>query len=127
MTSIVLIMHRKAIVQELISKLQDTTDRPRIYESNYYHAIDSIRSYGGKVALIEVAESGFYNMTYCLRLCQQIREEVPGCKLLMMCPDQDERIVKEVIQTKGKGLINDFVFYDVTLDYLISKLKSILR
>ena len=43
----------------------------------------------------------------------------------MMCDEQDEHSAKELIKAKGKNQIDDFVFYDVTNDYLASKLISI--
>lgn len=42
-----------------------------------------------------------------------------------MCPEQDEKSIKQVVDAKGKKQIDDFVFYDVTTDYLASKLLSI--
>ncbi|HHX62565.1 MAG TPA: hypothetical protein GX707_17910 [Epulopiscium sp.] len=125
MPIIILMMHRKAIMQGLINKLQDSPDIRLVYQSNYHSANVVIRSCNAKTALIEVAESGNYNTSYCLRLCRQIRKYTPECKLLMMCPEQDEKGVKQVIDAKGKGLIDDFVFYDVTIDYLASKLISL--
>lgn len=111
-------MHRKVIMQGLMNKFQDCPDIRLIYESNDHHASDLISCKDTKVILIEAAESGYYDTTYCLTLCQQIRKRNPKCKLLMMCPEQDEESVKQVIDVKGKGLIDDFVFYDVTIDYL---------
>lgn len=42
-----------------------------------------------------------------------------------MCPEQDEKIIKQVVDAKRQKQIDDFVFYDVTIDYLASKLTSI--
>lgn len=42
-----------------------------------------------------------------------------------MCSDQDEKTIEQVIDAMGKNYIDDFVFFDVTIDYLASKLKSI--
>lgn len=56
---------------------------------------------------------------------KKLREHSPECKLLVMCPEQDEKSIKQVVDSKGKKQIDDFVFYDVTTDYLASKLLSI--
>ena len=46
------------------------------------------------------------------------------CMLLLMCPEQDENSITRVVEAKRKKRIDDFVFYDVTIEYLISKLIS---
>ncbi|NLB51407.1 MAG: hypothetical protein GX808_00500 [Syntrophomonadaceae bacterium] len=125
MPNIMLVMHRKAIAQGLMAKLQKNADIKLIYEPNYDKAQINIDSNNAKVALIEASESGPYNMGYCLILCNEIRKNTPDCKLLLMCSEQDEKSVKLVIEAKGKKKIDDFVFYDVTIDYLASKLMSI--
>jgi hypothetical protein len=118
-------MHRKAIVQGLMDRLRDSPDVRLIDELDYQNANKAIRRYGAKGALIEAAESGQYGMIYCLTLCKQLRKQTPECKLLLMCPEQDEQSVKLVVDAKWEKQIDDFVFYDVTLDYLASKLISI--
>lgn len=125
MPTIMLIMHRKAIMQGLKDNLRNSPDICLIYEHDYNNANDAIRSYDADVALIEAAESGPFDITYCLTLCKWIRDHIPRCKLLLMCLEQDEYSVKLVVDAKAKKQIDDFVFYDVTIDYLASKLISI--
>ena len=118
-------MNRKAIAQEFMTKLEHISDINITYENNYDKAIAAISSNGSKVALIEVAESGQYNLSYCLKLCTELKIEMPSCKLLLMCSENDEDIVKQVINSKGLKVIDDFIFYDVSINYLESKLRSI--
>ena len=125
MLDMVLIMHRKAIAQELMAKLKGNKDISLIYEPDYSRAMIAIADCNAKAALIEAAEAGLYGMDYCLTLCKKIREEKPYCKLFLMCSEQDEGSIKQVVGAKGHKLIDDFVFYDVTIDYLASKLISI--
>lgn len=125
MPNLLLVVHRRAIVQDLIDKLQKNSGISLVYEANFSHAETAAVLHDAEVVLIEVAESGMHNLDYCLKLCQEIRGLVPECKLIIMCSEQDEESVKRVIKAKWEGKIDDFVFYDVTMDYLISKLKSI--
>ncbi len=125
MLIIILIMQRKAVVKGLMDKLGDSSDVHLIYEPDYPHADFAIRNCDVKGALIEAAESGPYDTVYCLTLCKQLRKQAPGCKLLLMCPEQDENSIKLVVAAKWEKQIDDFVFYDVTIDYLASKLISI--
>lgn len=125
MSITILIMHREGIVQGLKNKLNDPLGVFLIHEPEYSNANKIIHKFSAKVALVEVIESGQYNMDYCLALCRQLRKDNPQCKLLLMCSEQNEHSVNRVIEAKGKKEIDDFVFYDVTMDYLASKLKSI--
>jgi hypothetical protein len=70
--------------------------------------------------LIEIAETGKYDAGYCLSLCVRVR--APGRKLFLLCPEQDETSVSAVIRAKRQGLIEDFMFYSASVDYLVSKL-----
>ena len=125
MPNVLLVVHRRAIVQALIDKLQKNSGISLVYEANSSHAETAAVLHNAEVVLIEVAESGMHNLDYCLNLCQEIRGLVPECKLIIMCSEQDEESVKRVIKAKWEGKIDDFVFYDGTMDYLVSKLKSI--
>lgn len=118
-------MHRRAIAESLLLKFRGSQDICLIYEPNHNIANIIIHNYDAKAALIEATESGPYGMNYCLALCKKIRKQTPGCKLILMCSEQDEENVRQVVNAKGKKLIDDFVFYDVTIDYLVSKLMSI--
>ena len=125
MANIMLFMQRKVIVEALMMKARDYPEIKLIYESNYPNASLAIASHHAKVALIEVAELNFYNVDYCLALCKKLREQAPECKLVLMCPEQDEKSVQQVVEAKGNKFIDDFIFYDVTMDYLLSKLRSL--
>jgi len=122
MQTIVLIMRRKAIAQGLAQSLGGG---PRvILEPSHRYAQARIRAGGADIALVEIAESGSHGAAKCLALCDRLREDAPQCKLLLMCPEQDQDSVARAIEAKCRGRIDDFVFYDVTTDYLVSKLLS---
>lgn len=127
MPIIMLIMYRNAIVQGLMNKLQGNPDIHMIYEPDYDHAHIAARNSDANVVLIEATESGHYDMAYCLALSNWLRKHIPKCKILLMCSEQDEKSVKEVVAAKWARQIDDFVFYDVTIDYLASKIISICK
>ncbi|MDY0235960.1 MAG: hypothetical protein RBR71_08020 [Gudongella sp.] len=125
MRIVVMVMKRKPIAQGFINNLEGSSDINLVYEPYYHKTIATIKEYNANVALIEVAEAGPYDIEYCLVLCKELREKAPSCKLILMCSDQDEETIKLVVEAKGKKEIDDFVFFDVTIDYLTSKLISI--
>lgn len=121
MWTIALLMQRMPIAQGLIKKLE----RPDIrlfYESDYTKADTLVHKNDADIALIEIAETGRYDAEYCLSLCSRLHERNQSCKLLMMCPEQDESSIAAAIRGKQEGIIVDFVFYDASVNYLASKL-----
>ena len=124
MQTIALIMRRKAVAQGLMQTLQEQPDFHVCFEPDYAGADVAIRSHGAKAALIEVAESGEYNVEHCLALCTWLRKETPSCKLILMCSEQDKCCISEVVAAKKDGRIDEFVFYDTSVEYLATKLMS---
>jgi len=115
-------MRRKSVAQGLAQTLGDGLRV--IVEPSHRRAQARVRAGGADIALVEVAESGGHGIAECLALCACLREGVPQCKLLLMCPEQDRDSVAQAIAAKWQGRIDDFVFYDATTDYLVSKLLS---
>ena len=124
MQTIVLVMRRKPIAQSLVGRLQDNPDAQIIHAPDYDNSEAIIFNSKANVVLIEAAESDDYGIAYCLELCERLQKDAPKCMLLLMCPEQDENSITRVVEAKRKKRIDDFVFYDVTIEYLISKLMS---
>lgn len=125
MQSVLLVMKRRAVAQGVMLKLHGDPELNLTYEPDYARADTSVCAGGAQVALIEVAESGEPGIADCLRLCGRIRRSTPRCKLLLMCPEQDKASVGRAVRAKREGEIDDFIFYDASIDYLASKLSSL--
>ena len=122
---VLLIMRRASLAQGLMVKVQDTPGIQLCYEPDYANADVAIRSHLATGALLEVAEDGAQDIGYCLALCAWLREVTPHCRLMLMCPEGQTETVHRAIEAKRKGEIDDFVFYDVSLDYLAASLQSL--
>ncbi len=125
MKNIVLVIHRKPIAQRLLHELRDKLDINLIYEAEYEDAILDIYIHNAKLLLIEAMETGYYDLDYCLKLCISLRKEMPSCKIILMCSEQNTDNIQKVIRAKEEDQIHDFVFYDTTIEYLASKLISL--
>ena len=68
---------------------------------------------------------GDHGIDFCLALCAWLREVTPHCRLMLMCPEGQPEAVSRAIEAKRRGEIDDFVFYDVSLDYLAASLQSL--
>ena len=102
--TVLLIMRRASLAQGLMAKVQDAPGLQLCYEPDYANADVAIRSHLATGALLEVAEDGAQDIGFCLALCAWLRE---------------------AIEAKRRGEIDDFVFYDVSLDYLAACLQSL--
>ncbi len=126
MQTVVLVMGRRPIAQGLMAKLWGHQGLRLIHEPDFDRAGVAICCHYADIALIEIVESGKYDVSHCLALCVALRKQAPRCKLLLSCPEQDRASVMKVVAAKRDGCIDDFVFYDSTTDYLVSKLLSLL-
>ena len=125
MRTILLITPRQPIAQILTQRLRDAPFIRFVHEPDYSRFDSGLSSYGADTALIEAQESGEYGIAYCLSLCDRLRIETPGCRVLLLCPEQDAAGVSAAINAKRAGRIDDFLFCDATTDYLTSKLLAV--
>ncbi|NLZ71518.1 MAG: hypothetical protein GX909_03320 [Clostridiaceae bacterium] len=122
MQTIVLIMQRTSVAQGLLALLRKEHDVELYHEDDYNHANAAIRVYRAHSVLIEVSENGECNADYCLSICDNIKKEMPNCKVLLMCPEKNKKCIGQVVAAKQSGRIDNFVFYDASLRYLSSML-----
>ena len=115
-------MLRQPVAQGLIIKLRSDTGVLAIHEPDYPKAVSAAETNNADAILIEITESGEYDATYCLELCNRVRAKSPGCRILLLCPEQDEPSVLAAVEAVRAGRIDDFLFYDASTDYIISKL-----
>jgi len=127
MSAIVLIMWRRAIAESLLAKLDTEPFLRLCYEPDYTRADICVKKNNAKVALIEAAETGVHDVARCLEICAVMRKEAENCKLILMCPDQDEEAVAQTVNAMQEGRIDDFVFYEASFDYLSSKIMTMLN
>ena len=125
MKNVLLIMTRASLAQGLLRKGAEVSDMELFYERNYEKSIDSVKARSAETVLLEISESGAQDTAYCLSLCESMKREVPFCRILLMCPESDPDSVRKTIGAKRSGRIDDFVFYDASMDYLITVLRAL--
>ena len=123
--TVLLIMQRASLAQGLMAKVRDAPGVQLCYEPDYANADVAIRTHLAAGALLEVSEDGTHDIGFCLALCAWLRQVTPGCRLMLMCPENQAEAVHRAIEAKRRGQIDDFVFYDVSLDYLAASLQSL--
>jgi len=77
------------------------------------------------VAVVDVADRTAEAFDAALALCGTLRAEVPDCRLVLMLSQEDAAGQKRAIEAKRNAEVDDFIFHDATLDYLLAKLVAI--
>lgn len=57
---------------------------------------------------------------------QNLNSALPDCKILLLVSQKHILRQKTAIQAKEKKLVQDYVFYDVSLQYLSAKITSLI-
>ena len=55
---------------------------------------------------------------------KEIIKVLPGCLILLLVSQDDKENKEIAVQAKIKKLVDEYIFYDSSLKYLIAKLKS---
>ena len=122
---VMLVLCRKVISELLIEAIKSRTgmDAFGLYEFKQAKGMALARQ--PKIALVEIPENRGYPVRDALDACGDIKEASPGCKIILICPENDEESVAACIEAVREGEINDYLFYDLSVDYLVSKLISL--
>lgn len=73
------------------------------------------------IAVINLVCCSDHDNDAALTLCTNLRRQLPFCKILMLVA-QENKIGKHLaMDAKVHENIDDFIFYDTSLDYLITK------
>lgn len=125
MKKILLVMYRKVLAEALVSDLRANTAFSLRVEYRYESAPISADVFQPDVVLMEIPESGKNTPEKCLLLCDALRKKQPACKTLLLTPEGNEEACSLTIQAAREGRISDFVYYDTSIRYLISKLEAL--
>ena len=120
-------MYRQIISDGMKSAL---TKRPEIQvyaEHIYENAIHAVNTYKPDAVMLEIPESKAMLPENYLQILDEIRKVYPRCKFMLMCPDSSEVSKRAMVEAMCAGRIDDYVFYNVTMDYLLSKLDTLSR
>jgi DNA-binding NarL/FixJ family response regulator len=120
-----LMLCRRVIADLLISAIEKQDGVEAFGEYIYKNAMIAAISRKPDIALVEIPEQYGCPADDTLIVSEKIMEASPGCKIVMLCPERDEASVNACIEAKKTGKIEDFLFYDSSVDYLVSKLASL--
>ena len=125
MKSVVLLLHRQPVAQE-IKRLLGTDPYVTIhYTPDPTEARERVRADGANVVVMEAPTETDEGIERCLKFCRSLRDSSPAVKLLLICPEQSRDLIREAVRAKKDGQIDDFLFCDSSVEYIAAKLSSL--
>ena len=125
---VLLVMRRRILSDALIVKVSNDPEFTIIAEQNYAIAMLTAEVHSPDISLIEIPESGpWKSAVKCLAVCDAIRKQIPACKQVILCNENDVDSCRAVIRAKQEHRIDDFLFYDNSMNYLLSKIVALVE
>jgi len=122
---VMLLLCRRVIADLLIKSIgrKDSVRAFGVYD--YKNAANTAASRKPDIALVEIPEKQGTPALDTLEICDGIKSASPECKIVLLCPEQDRESVAACVEAKKQGRVEDFLFYDSGVDYLVSKLEAL--
>ena len=123
---VMLVLCRKVIAQLIVEAIEKRSGTTVFAEYDYSNVGTIAAVHKPDIALIEIPERRGTPALDILDVCAEINKAVPGCKIMLLCPDKDKGSIDVCVKAKKKSQIEDFMFYEAGVEYLASKLEAML-
>ncbi len=90
---------------------------------NYLQAAACVDIFHADVVILDIVDQE--NMDEAIEICQTFRQDEQNVKILLLVRPEQAAVRKVAVETKNNGLVDDFVFYDSSLTYLLAKLEAL--
>ena len=121
MTKVLFMMYRMIMADAMKQSLSGQFQM--FVSKEYKNIVAAVLTFTPDITLVEIPESDAMHPEKYLQMCVEVRKEAPNCKLLLMCPEHNSESIKAVVDAMRSGKIDDYVFYDASMEYLKSKLE----
>ncbi|MDR0490884.1 MAG: hypothetical protein LBH28_06540 [Oscillospiraceae bacterium] len=123
---VMLLMCRRAIAGQLADAIGKRKYMEAHCAYDYRRAGSFAEIRRPNIALVEIPEKFGYPAVETLDICGEIKIASPGCKVILLCPVHDKESVYICTEAKKQGEIEDFLFYNSSVENLVTKLESLL-
>lgn len=122
---VLLIMQRKILSDSLIEYAKSKALFDMQAEQSYATAALTAEAYVPAIVMLEIPESGpWKSAEKCLTICDMMKRQSASCKCIILCPEGNSDSCAAVITAKIENRIDDFLYYEASINYLFSKLES---
>lgn len=89
----------------------------------YSQAIVGADVFHADVVLLDVADQ--VDMKRALEICQSLRQNSQTTKILLLVRPEQAAVRAQAVDAKNADQVDNFVFYDSSLSYLLAKLAAL--
>lgn len=98
----------------------------RIAVDKRKRAVSACMACNADIVLMEVTQAVHTTLEARLNEGKQIRQMVPGCKIVLLCDENvSPEIAREVVAAKKSGQIDAFYYSSITGKYLVTALYAL--
>ena len=120
-------MQKRLLSDALIAQTSNDTRFTFTTEPRYASAALTAEACSPDITVVEIPESGLWSSAEkCFVVCDMIRRQLPDNKIVILCSENDNDSCQAAIQAKQESRIDDFLFYDNSAHYLLSKLEALV-
>jgi len=124
-TIVMLLLCRRVIADLLVKSVERSVNVQAFGIYDYKNAVNAAAARRPNLALIEIPEKYGTPAQDTLAICDGIKGATPECKIVLLCPETDKESVSACVEAKKQNKVEDFLFYDSGVDYLVSKLEAL--
>ena len=126
MKKIGFITKNKILAQSLASLIKSNRDLPLepYVIINLEQAAIDVEVFKIDIAVIEMGEEATEEAGTIISLCNELRKTSPGCLILLLVPQDIKRSRDEALKAVKTKTVDDYLFLDTSLDYLLAKLLA---
>ena len=125
MRCVLLVMKRKLLADALEKGLRENPRFRFCAEYAYENALLTADCVAPQIVVLEIPDSGAWTPEKCLALADALRARTPAPRLMVLCPESSPAACAQTVQALRAGRIDDFVYYDTSWQYLVSKLEAL--
>ena len=124
MKTVLFISANKMLGQGLSTAIQSKLEFDFLWSTqlHYSQAIVGVNIFHADVVILDIVDQA--DMDQAVGICQPLRQVEQDLKILLLVRPEQSAVCSRVIDAKNAGLIDDFVFYDSSLAYLLAKLAA---
>lgn len=90
---------------------------------NYSQAVVGADIFHADMVIMDVVDQ--MDMEYAVEVCQSLRQINRDVKILLLVRPEQPIVRRKSVDAQKAGLIDNFVFYDSSLTYLLAKLEAL--
>lgn len=129
MKTVLFISSNKVLGQGLSAAIHAKPELDFLWAAQFHYpqAVVGVDIFHADVVMLDIvdqADMDQADMDQAVGICQPLRQVEQDLKILLLVRPEQSVVCSRVIDAKNAGLIDDFIFYDSSLAYLLAKLAA---